>query len=115
MEDGVMGIKEEILEIPEEYKEKEWTTNKIKIRKWTAGIKAKITDQCMQMTVVPGQKEPSKIPVQGSQYQLLMAYYQVIEAPWQVNDLQVVEDLDPDLFDWLIQKIVGINNSGIKN
>ena len=110
-----MGIKEKILEIPKEYIETEWTTNKIKIRKWTAGIKAKITDECMQMTVIPGQKKAQSIPVQGAQFQILMVLHQTIEAPWKVGDIAVVNDLDPDLFDWVLTNITELNEGGIKN
>jgi len=110
-----MVVKEKNLEIPKKFMEEEWQTNKIKIKKWTAGIKAKITDECMQMTVIPGQREVSKIPVQGAHFQLLMILHQVVEAPWRVGDLQEVSELDADLFEWLIDEVSLINESNQKN
>ena len=110
-----MAVKEKVLEIPKEYMEEEWTTNNVKIRKWTAGIKAKITDECMQMTVIPGQKNAQSIPVQGAQFQILMVLHQTVEAPWKVGDISVVSDLDPDVFDWVLTNITELNEGGIKN
>jgi len=110
-----MVTKEKELEIPKEFMEEEWQTNKVKIKKWTAGIKAKITDECMQMTVIPGQKEASKVPVQGAHFQLLMVLHQVIEAPWKVGDFNIVSNLDADLVEWLIGEASLINESNIKN
>ena len=115
MEGFYMAIKEEVFEIPEQFREPEWNTNKVKVRKWSAGIKARITDECMKMTVTPGSKEVNRVPVQGAQFQLLMVTHQIVEAPWQVGNLAVVEGLDPDLFDWLMECVTKINGSGIKN
>ena len=110
-----MGIKEKSLDIPEEFREPEWSTSKVKIRKWTAGIKASITDECMKMTVTPGSKEVNKTPVQVAQFEILMVLRQVVEAPWQTGNLQIVEGLDSDLFEWLVDNIAEINGIKPKN
>ena len=108
-----MQVKTKELEIPKEFMEEEWQTNKVKIRKWDMGIRNDILDQVTEFNIQSGKNAPSKI--QGGYSQNLIITKCTVEAPWQVGNLGVTRTLDPQVGDWLYKEITTLNAGGLKN
>ena len=102
-----MQVKTKELEIPKEFMEEEWQTNKVKIRKWTLGIRNDILDQTSEYTTRAGKNVDSKI--KGGFIQILTIAKCTVEAPWSVGNVGVVNELDPQLGDWIYKEITELN------
>jgi len=99
------------LEIPKEMMEETWQTNKVKIKKWTLGIRNEILDEVSKLKPNPATKSVST-EIQGGFSQLLIMLRCTVEAPWKVGDISAVRDLDPLFGDWLYSEITEFNGSG---
>jgi hypothetical protein len=104
------------LEIPKEFMCPEWQTNKVKIRKWSLGIRNEILDQTSEFTAKTGRAVDSKI--KGGYTQILTLIKCVVEAPWKIGDISAVNEFDTQFGDWLYEQISelnGGNKGGVKN
>ena len=108
-----MQMKTIELEIPKEFMEPEWQTNKIKIRKWNLSIRNEILDQSTEMKSTGGTTVSTKL--QGGFNQILTLAKCVTEAPWRIGDTTTVGELDPRFGDWVYNKIHEFNGGGLKN
>ena len=102
-----MQIKTKELEIPKEFMETEWQTNKVKIRKWSLGIRNEILDQTTEYVTRAGKNVDSK--TKGGFIQILTIAKCVTEAPWNVGSVGVINELDPQLGDWIYKEISDLN------
>lgn len=104
------------LEVPEELRENEWTSNKVKIKKWTLGIRNKIMGECSKIKIIPGVKS-SNVPqdFDYTKYQILAIFHCVHEAPWVTGKIETIADLSPELGDWVFGEISTFNEGDIKN
>ena len=102
-----MQVKTKELEIPKEFMETEWQTNKVKIKKWTLGIRNEILDQTSEYTTRAGKSVDSKI--KGGFIQILTIAKCTVEAPWSVGNVGVVNELDPQLGDWIYKEMSELN------
>ncbi len=104
------------LEVPEELRQNEWTSNKVKIKKWTLGIRNKIMGQCSKVKIIPGVKSnntPQEFDY--TTYQILTILHCVHEAPWVTGKIESIADLSPELGDWIFGEISTFNEGDIKN
>jgi len=107
--------KERVIEIPKELIEPSWNTNKVKIKRWTAGIRATANNESWVMKITPGQKEFKDVVFDASRYQLVLFLHQVVEAPWLVGNVGVVNELDPAIIDLVSNEITKLNGATEKN
>jgi len=108
-----MQVKTKSLEIPKEFMEEEWQTNKVKIRKWNTQIRNEIIDQVTEFNAQKGQQGAAKL--QGGFSQILIITKCIIEAPWKVGDVGVVKTLSTNIGDWVYKEITELNRGGLQN
>ena len=105
-----------VLEVPEALRQNEWTSNKVKIKKWTLGIRNKIMGECSKVVIIPGTRSnntPQEFKY--TTYQILTILHCTHEAPWVVGQIEAIADLSPELGDWVFGEISAFNEGDIKN
>ncbi len=102
-----MKVKTKELEIPKKFMETEWQTNKVKIRKWTLGIRNEILDQTTEYVTRAGKNIDSK--TKGGFTQILTIAKCTVNAPWGVGSVGIVNELDPQLGDWIYKEMSELN------
>ena len=81
-------------------------TAKVKIKKFTFGEYNDLQKACMKMTMFGGNPKLDIDPVAMNEQAILKS---IIEAPFQINDLNAIRDLDREIAEILLAKINELN------
>lgn len=106
-----MSEKRKVVEIPEEFMDSAWVTNKVTIKRFKYRERLQISDEGanMKMTAEGFTAKPSSEAIGLST--LVKA---IVEAPWPVGNVGVVADLDWQLGQWLLDEINQFNSTDVK-
>ena len=116
MEDGVtkeVKIPEEIFELANSRFKKGWTEDKVVIKLLEYGDNLKIQRASMKIKGIPGNRALTA-DVSAPDWQAMTILLGVVQAPWEVNNMQAIEHLPTPLGEWVRDQIDKFNTLEVK-
>lgn len=110
-----LEIPKELFNLAVEEYDCDWKNNIVKIKRFTFGetndISRKSTN--IKMYQVGGVMKPD-VNIDSTEIQVLTLLKGVAEAPWGVNDISVVNQLPPQIANWVLKEIEEFNSVSFK-
>jgi len=102
------------IEIPVEFMEDDWKSNKVVIKRMTFGEQMRVRDQATNIKI-KGKEVDGSVNQEIAFVSTLTL--SITKAPWKINDNAVIRDLDGALGNWLLKQLDGFNTieEGKKN
>ena len=110
-----LEIPKELFDLAVEEYDCDWKSNLVKIKRFTFGetndISRKSTN--IKMYQVGGVMKPD-VNIDSTEIQVLTLLKGVAEAPWEVNNVSVVNNLPPHVANWVLRQIEEFNSVSVK-
>lgn len=88
----------------------DWNGTKeiVTIKRWNAEEKYEILHQATQAKIIPGMREP-QVTINQKEYMMLSLSKLITKAPWELGNRKVIQELDPDLFEYIAEELNNLN------